>query len=178
MTAGSSTRSGNSVEIAPADARTRPRRLLVTAAAALALGSVVAARAETPATFCARVGTDDRLREIPESLVPAVNSVFETDMPVRTAMDTTVFRCVDRHLMVCTAGANLPCGPANASRTPSAAMSQWCHDHRDATFIPAVVSGHDTIYAWRCLDGGPQVDRQTGQVDPRGFVAQYWKVLP
>jgi len=166
------------VEIVPAEAPTRPCRRLVTAAAALALGSVVAARAETPATFCARVGTDDRLQPILESLVPAVKSVFGTDMPVRTTMDTTVFRCVDRHPMVCTAGDNLPCGLANASRTPSAAMSQWCHDHRDATFIPVVVSGHDTIYFWRCLDGGPQVARQTGQVDPRGFVAQYWKVLP
>src|ERR1700728_2361817 len=104
--AGSSTRFGNSVEIVPADASTRPGRLLVTAAAALALGSVVAARAETPAKFCARVGTDDTLRPIPESLVPEVNSVFGTDLPVRTAMDTTVFRCVDRHLLVCTVGAN------------------------------------------------------------------------
>lgn len=176
--AGSSTRFGNSVEIVPADASTRPGRLLVTAAAALALGSVVAARAETPAKFCARVGTDDTLRPIPESLVPEVNSVFGTDIPARAAMDTTVFRCANGHVTVCTAGANLPCGPANASQTPSAAMWQWCHDHREATFIPAVVSGHDTIYAWRCLDGEPQVTRQTGQVDPRGFAAQYWRVLP
>jgi hypothetical protein len=151
---------------------------LVTAAGALALGSVVAARAETPANFCVRVGTDDALRPIPESLVPAVNSVFGTAMPVRTAMDATVFRCVDRRVMVCTVGANLPCGSANASRTPTAAMSQWCRDNREATFIPAVVSRHDTIYAWRCLDGAPQVDREIGQVDPRGFVAGYWKALP
>jgi hypothetical protein len=171
-------RSGNSVAAVQAGAPTGLGRLLVTATAAFALGSVVAARAEMPAKFCARVGTDDTLRPIPESLVPAVNSVFGTDMPARAAMDTTVFRCVNGQVMVCTVGANLPCGPANASRTPSAAMLQWCHDHRDATFIPAVVSGHDTIYAWRCLDGEPQVARQTDQVDPRGFVAQYWKVLP
>ena len=166
------------METVPADAPRRAGRLLVTAAATLALGSVMAARAETPAKFCARVDTDDTLRPIPESLVPEVNSVFGTDIPARAAMDTTVFRCVDRRVMVCTVGANLPCGSANASRTPTAAMSQWCRDNREATFIPAVVSGHDTIYAWRCLDGEPQVARQTGQVDPRGFAAQYWKVLP
>jgi hypothetical protein len=170
-------RSGNSVRIVPVGAPTRICRVLIAAAAAFALGSVAAARAETPANFCARVGTDDTLRPIPESLVPAVNSVFGTDLPVRTAMDTTVFRCVDRHLLVCTVGANLPCGLANASRTPSAAMSQWCRDHRDDMVIPAVVTGHETIYAWRCLDGAPQVVRQIGQVDPRGFVAQYWKAL-
>jgi hypothetical protein len=51
------------------------------------------AQAASPAAVCARAGTDDTLRPIPDSLVPAVNTVFGTAMPARMAMDTTVFRC-------------------------------------------------------------------------------------
>jgi hypothetical protein len=137
-----------------------------------------AAPAETPAQFCTGVTTDDTLRPVPESLVPAVNTVFGTRMPARMATDTTVFRCASGHVLVCTTGASLPCGPANANRTPDAGMQQWCRDHPAEAFIPAVATGHDTIFEWRCRDGTPQVVRQTQTVDPRGFISAYWQVLP
>jgi hypothetical protein len=69
-------------------------------------------------------GTDDAARPIPQSLVPAVNAAFGMRMPDRMATDTTVFRCADQHVMVCTVGASLPCGKANTSRVPSAGMVQ------------------------------------------------------
>jgi hypothetical protein len=99
-------------------------------------------------------------------------------MPARTAVDTTVFRCTQGHVMVCTIGANLPCGKANTSREPNPGMVQWCHDQPDADFIPAATTGHDTIYAWRCHNGAPRIAGQVLHVDPRGFVAEYWKPLP
>jgi hypothetical protein len=57
-------------------------------------------------------------------------------------------------------------------------MAQWCRDNSNAEFIPAVATGHDTIYVWRCHSGTPRVVRQTLHVDPRGFVAEYWQPLP
>ncbi len=136
------------------------------------------AQAATPASVCTRIGTDDTLRPIPESLVPSVNRAFGTTMPARMAIDTTVFRCSGGSVLVCTTGANLPCGPANTSRTPSRGAVAWCRDHPNAAFIPAVATGHDTIFAWRCRDEVPQADRQVLEVDPRGFIGTYWKLLP
>jgi hypothetical protein len=148
---------------------------MVIALAAVVTWSSAPARAETPSAVCTRIGTDDTLQPIPENLVPAVNAVFGIRMPIGMAVDTTVFRCVDGHVLVCTTGANLPCGQANSSRTPGAGAVGWCHDHPDSTFIPAVATGHDTIYAWRCLDRRPKVIRQTQRVDARGFFARYWR---
>ena len=136
------------------------------------------AQAATPAEVCTRTGTDDTLRPIPEGLVPAVNQAFGTTMPTRVAIDTTVFRCSGGRVLVCTTGANLPCGKANTSRTPGPGAVAWCRDHPNAAFIPAVATGHDTIFAWRCLDAVPQADWRVLDVDPRGFIGTYWKLLP
>src|SRR5215469_4001615 len=135
------------------------------------------ARAETPAAFCQRIGTDDAARPIPEALVPAVNALFDLRMPADEAVATTVFRCAGGRVTVCTTGANLPCGKANTSRKANPGMRWWCHDNPDTRFIPAAATGRDTIYAWRCRDGEPMVVRQRLHVDPRGFVAEFWKVL-
>jgi hypothetical protein len=136
------------------------------------------AHAQAPAALCQRVGTDDTTRPIPEALVPAVNAAFSTRMPARVAMDTTVYRCAKDRVLVCTAGANLPCGKANTSRAPAEGEVQWCRDHPDDAFIPAVATGHDTIYQWSCHGGVPRIAGQTLHVDSRGFVAEFWKQLP
>lgn len=145
---------------------------------AIALLIAVHAHAETPAAFCQRVGTDDTRRPVPEALVLAVNAAFGTSMPARTVMDTTSYRCAGGHVLVCTVGANLPCGKANTSRTPGAGEVQWCRSNADADAVPAAVTGHDTIYQWSCHAGTPRIDRQALHTDQRGFVAEFWKALP
>lgn len=135
------------------------------------------ARAAPPAAYCRRIGTDDRTQSIPEELVPAVNAAFATHMPARVAMGTTVFRCADHHVMVCTVGANLPCGKADTGRAPNPGVIRWCRDNPAADFVPAAATGHDTIYEWRCHAGAPQAVRQVLHLDPRGFVAEFWKRL-
>jgi hypothetical protein len=147
--------------------------------AVLLAGAAVAARAETPAQLCARAraGTDDTLRQIPAELVPAVNAAVGVAMPPQVAMRGTVYRCVAGHVAVCTMGANLPCGKANAAKT-SAGATAWCKDNPEADVVPAFATGHDTIYAWRCRGGVAEPVRQVSDVDPRGFLARYWKTLP
>ena len=144
----------------------------------LLVGPVLAAHAETPAEACVRIGTDDATRAIPAELAPAVNAAFGMRMPAPVAVATTVFRCMDGHVLVCTAGANLPCGKANTSRTPGAGAVEWCRGHADSGFVPAYVTGHDTIYDWRCRGGVPELAEQALTVDARGFIAQYWRTLP
>jgi hypothetical protein len=34
------------------------------------------------------------------------------------------------------------------------------------------------MHEWRCHAGAPAIVRQTLRVDPRGFVAEFWKPLP
>lgn len=135
-----------------------------------------AAHAESPAAFCARVGTDDTLRPIPAALAPAVNAAFHTGMPADVAARMTVFRCADRRVLVCSVGANLPCDKADTSRV-SPGGAHWCKEHRGAPFIPAYATGHATIFDWRCRDGRPVITEQRFRVDRRGFVADFWRQL-
>lgn len=147
--------------------------LLVLAIATCLVGS---AFAETPAQLCRRLRTDDTTRPIPASLVPAINRLFAMQLPTDVAIATTVYRCLDSNVLVCTVGANLPCGKANISRT-SAGAADWCRSNPNADFVPAYVTGHDTVYRWRCRSAAPDIVGQTSAVDPRGFVAAYWKKL-
>ena len=151
--------------------------LLGASVAGLACCAAASSRAQTPAGVCAQAGTDDTLRPIPTALVPAVNAVFRTSMPPDVAVRLTVFRCAAGHVLVCGVGANLPCGKADTSRT-SKGGEAWCREHSNADFIPAYATGHATIFEWRCRNGVPAIVRQRYRVDPRGFVAEYWRRLP
>jgi len=54
----------------------------------------------------------------------------------------------------------LPCtAKADTSRTPTPAMVDFCNANPTSDFIPANVTGRETIYEWRCTDGAPR-DRQ------------------
>jgi hypothetical protein len=99
-------------------------------------------------------------------------------MPPDVAVKTTVFRCSNGRVLVCTVGANLVCGRANTSRTPGRGQIDWCREHPNDAFIPAVATGHDTIYTWRCENRVPRIDRPTLDVDARGFIVQNWQPLP
>ena len=160
------------------DRRMARRRSVVLAMLGLAALPIARAHAEAPAAVCARLGDDDTARRIPVNVVSAVNALFGTKMSSGEVVASTVFRCAGGRVLVCTAGANLPCGPANISRVPGPGAVAWCRDHPGAAFIPAVATGHDTIFAWACRNGAPRIARQVNAVDARGFVKEYWKELP
>jgi hypothetical protein len=146
--------------------------------AVLAAGTIAQTRAETPAGLCARIGNDDALRPIPDDLVAAAGAALGSTIPRDVAMKTTVFRCASGRVMVCMVGANLNCGRANTSRAPGRGQIDWCREHPNDGFIPAVATGHDTIFEWRCRHSVPQIVQQTVDVDARGFVVQNWRLLP
>jgi hypothetical protein len=162
----------------PGDRQTSWLRITVLAMLACALLSLVQAHAEAQAAVCARLGDDDTARQIPASLVPAVNALFGTKMSSGQTVASAVFRCAGGRVLVCTTGANLPCGPANTSRVPGPGAVAWCRDHSGAAFIPAFASRHDSIFAWECRNGAPRIARQVHAIDARGFIAEYWKELP
>jgi hypothetical protein len=155
-------------------------KFLLPLAVALAVlcGLPGAARAASPAAQCAAQGTDDTLRPVPENMAGAVNQVFGTAMPAAMVAAGTVYRCDGGQVWVCSAGANLNCGKADVSRVPNEGEIGWCKQNAAADYIPAYVTGHETVYAWGCRSGAPVIVKQALQVDGRGFVSQFWKRLP
>lgn len=105
-----------------------------------------------------------------------VNATFHTELPAELAVDSTVFRCDRGKVMVCTTGANLPCGKADISRTNTGAQA-WCQAHPGLAAVPAFASGHTTIFEWGCRGRTASIVRQAAVVDPRGFISAYWRPL-
>ena len=152
----------------------------MTAACALAIALCVltaeaASAAKSPGQYCAAVGTDDSLRPIPESLVSAARTLFHLDaMPETQIIRSTWLRCDARRVLLCNEGANLPCGKANTRRNLPAAQ-RWCEEHPNANFIPAYVTGHDAVYAWKCSGTAAAITATVFRTDRRGFVSEFWK---
>ncbi len=151
-----------------------PRALLCLLALTAAADAAFAEGAP-PAQVCRRAGTDDTPRTPPESLMPAIRRAFDLDD--KYPSEAAYYRCVDGHVLACFVGANLPCGKANLARSLPAA-TEWCRDNPNADFIPAVVTGHDTIYSWRCAGRVAKPGKKIGQLDGRGFFRDNWKRLP
>jgi hypothetical protein len=147
------------------------RALLAASALCLVLGS--AAKAASPAAVCARISTDDALRPLAPSLVGAARRAFGyTGMTAAEIEHMTVFRCMDAQVLMCSWGANLACGKAETSPSLDSAAN-WCAGNPNAAFIPAYVTGHDTIYQWSCHDG-LAVPSNPAPLDARGFFQSNW----
>ena len=138
-------------------------------------GAALCAHAAAPAALCVRLGTSDRLRTIPAALVPAAMRIFRLGaMPAAEVERSTVFRCFDHRALLCNEGANLSCGKANTRRDLPAA-SAWCARHPGSSFIPMYVTGHDTIFRWRCAGAQAATGAPLLRVDARGFIASHWR---
>ena len=136
---------------------------------------VSAARPAHAAAACQ--GNDPALRPLPAALVPQAMQAFGLQhMDPGWVMRSTVVRCMGGKIWACNTGANLPCGKANtASAMP--AGQDWCKQNPNADFIPAYITGHDSIRQWRCVDGAPAATGPPEAVDAQGFLVAYWKVL-
>jgi hypothetical protein len=129
---------------------------------------------ESPHAYCARVGTDDALREPPPSLAPAIRRLF--NLRGNFALKATHYRCADGIVKVCFVGANLPCDKANTSKNLPA-VAHWCETHPDTEFIPLYITGHNSLYSWHCIGSKAATGASRGALDARGFFEQYWKTV-
>jgi hypothetical protein len=98
-------------------------------------------------------------------------------MPPAQIARGTVWRCRAGVALMCNYGANLPCGKANTSRTLPPEGAAWCQKNPDADFIPAYISGHDSVWHWRCQGDAPLASGPPARTDARGFLVRYWKTL-
>ena len=138
-----------------------------------------------PFAYCAAVGTvdapDGRYNgpEMPDSIVQGLiqQGVVSADAPPEF-LKNAVWRCMDSQVWVCHFGANLPCQEkADTSQVPTSEMEDFCKANSTAESIPAAVTGRSTVYEWTCTAGKPAVVRQVFQVDPQGYLADFWYEL-
>jgi hypothetical protein len=100
--------------------------------------------------------------------------------PLDLLKQTTTWRCMGGKVYACNIGANLPChSKADTSQTPTQAMQDFCaaDGNGNVDFIPMSVTGHTTIYSWRCVNGAPQLLDQIDQVDEAGYQTSIWYAL-
>jgi hypothetical protein len=139
-----------------------------------------------PFAYCSAVDTIDQPdarytgSKTPEAVVKGLMkaSGAPADAPVQAFSQGTFWRCMDKQVYACFAGANLPCdSKANTSQTPTAAMNDYCKANPSADFIPAAITGHDTIYAWACKTGAPVIGSQVFHVDSQGYIREIWYAI-
>lgn len=135
-----------------------------------------------PFAYCAAVGTVDAPDArytgpaMPEAITQGLiqQGVVAADAPL-DFQQNAVWRCMDAQVWACHFGANLPClEKADLSQKPTPAMEEFCQANPTAESIPAAVTGRATVYEWQCKDGKPAVSRQVFQVDPQGYLADFW----
>jgi hypothetical protein len=137
-----------------------------------------------PFAYCSSVGTidapDDRYtgEKIPEAMIKGYlksAGIPENPAYTETYKTMTIWRCMGKKVMVCNFGANLPCdAKANTSKEPSPGMADYCKANPEVDFIPMAVTGHETIYSWRCNQGVPTLLDQIAHVDASGYLQEIW----
>jgi hypothetical protein len=146
-----------------------------------------AAQAESttsdPFTYCAKVINIDRPNssysgpKMPGEIVQGLLKVSgaSSDIPADVITNGSSWRCMDGKVYACFIGANLPCAEkANSDKTPSPAENDYCQANPGGDFIPAVVTGHNTIYEWQCQGDKAAAGKQVFHSDARGFIAEIW----
>jgi hypothetical protein len=148
--------------------------------------TAMAASYTDPFAYCAAMGDLDKPdarytgQAMPEALAVALRkaSGAADDAPLEMFAENSYWRCMGGKVYGCFVGANIPCwDKANTDRTPTAEETEFCKARPDAEVIPAVVTGHATVYEWHCTKGSPEIVRQVLQVDGRGYVADFWYEL-
>jgi len=157
---------------------------LTIAALAAAIGAPATAEPfDDPFAYCAAVGTMDAPDaryagpKTPDAIARGLKTALgmPDDAPLEPLRENSIWRCMAGRVYACAYGANLPCEEkADTSRSPTSAMSAFCRDDPAADAIPMVVTGRATVYAWRCADGAPAIERQISEADARGYLAGIW----
>ena len=155
------------------------RRCLLSCLAA-ALGALAApAFAQgfaDPVAYCKAVGTIDR----PDARYagPTSPGWIAAALKLPDGMPFA-WRCAGGAVLACAYGANIPCdSKARTSRVPTGPIRDYCRQNPNSDGVPMVVTGHDTVIAWRC-DGTHPAVAGADKVDAQGYAAAYWtKVAP
>jgi hypothetical protein len=107
-------------------------------------------------------------------MMPAIRRIFGLDDNYPS--EAAYYRCLAGRVLVCFVGANIPCGKANRARSSQGA-NEWCDNNPDSDLVPMAATGHDTLYAWKCVGRVARPAKPVGGLDSRGFFKENWKLL-
>ncbi len=136
-----------------------------------------------PFAYCSAVGNvdtpDARYAGVqpPDAIVRGLHKAMglAPDARLDQLARLTKWRCMGGQVYACSLGANIPCDEkADTNKTPTVAMNDYCKVNASSDFIPAVVTGHATVYEWKCTSGNPAIVKQLTQPDARGFLSTFW----
>jgi len=156
--------------------------LFLVAGLAACGGSPEPASFTDPFAYCAAVGTVDSPGAdytgpaVPEVIALGLQRAFNApDTPLEVMQNGSFWRCMDGRVYACFVGANLPCeAKADTDRTPTQEEIDFCQANPASDFIPAAVTGRETVYEWRCSNGTPEIVRELSQPDAQGFISDIW----
>ena len=138
---------------------------------------------DNPYAYCKAMGTIDSPGKeytgpaTPESIAKALKKEWGSpdSAPLDAFIRGTYWRCMDGKVYACNVGANLPCDEkADVSKEPTQAMKDYCNESPGSDFIPMYVTGHSTIYDWKCDGKTPVAGKQFAEVDKQGYQKGIW----
>ena len=139
-----------------------------------------------PFAYCAAIGTIDAPDarytgpKMPETVAKGLMKATgaSADAPLDLFVRNSFWRCMGGKVYACTVGANIPCeSKADTRNTPNEGITNWCNSNPSADFMPAVATGRETVYEWRCTNGAPQIVKQVLTPDARGFISVFWYLI-
>ena len=139
-----------------------------------------------PFAYCGAIGTIDAPDarytgpKMPETVAKGLMKATgaPADAPLDVFTNNSFWRCMGGKVYACTVGANIPCeSKADTSKTPNEGTMNWCVSNPNSDFIPAVATGRETVYEWRCTNGAPQIVKQVLTPDARGFISVFWYLI-
>lgn len=131
----------------------------------IVIWSVVARASE--GSLCEGRMTVDEAKPLPKSLEAFGTMLFGNDAVV-------VYRCLNGGVLVCPIGNGFTCDRPSANRN-NPDVARFCKRNPNEPIVPTTVSGHNTIYQWKCVRGKPVID-YTDKLDERGFRVDGWTV--
>jgi hypothetical protein len=154
--------------------RAMTKALWVAVLVLLGIAPAAAQSYTDPVPYCRAVGTIDKPDaryhgpKLPDWMAAALHLE-----PGQAQM--MAWRCADGAVLACLYGANIPCdAKADASRTPTPAVTGYCRDNPNSSFVPMYVTGHETVVSWACQGTAPVVSN-VGAVDAQGYAKAYWQ---
>jgi hypothetical protein len=127
-----------------------------------------------PVAYCRAVGTIDR----PDARYqgPKLPDWMAAKLNLQPSQEKMMeWRCAGGAVLACLYGANIPCdAKADTSRTPTAAISDYCRQNPGSDFMPMYVTGHETVVSWACKGADPAVIN-VGAVDAQGYAKAFWE---
>jgi len=145
---------------------------------AAAAGNSSAAPSDDPFGYCFRVGTIDEPigggSPVPAVLLQYLRTAIGLSAVAPVTAQGFYWRCMDRAVLVCAIGANIPCSAKADLAERNVGADNYCSENHNAESVPAYATGHNSVYEWSCSGGNAVRGRLFVGIDRRGYRVDFW----